>query len=392
MKVKNLKIREILASTSVKTIEVEIETEKGLSKASVPIGTSRGKNEVNYITAEAAVNKFHIIRRDFRLQTFADQKEVDSLLRMIDKTPNFGEIGGNLALAISSAFLKAFALENNQEVYEFLGGNKIPRPICNIVGGWKGQSDIQEFLLLPVHQKSFLENIVKIAAAYRETGEMLKTVDNTFNFGKNIESAWITRLNFEEILYILTRIANSKLLKIGLDVAASHLWDGELYRYMRNSLDRNEQIGFIEEIVRRYPITYIEDPLEENDFLGFSVITSRLQPRLVCGDDIYATNMQRLKMGFEHRATNAVLIKPSQIGTITDAIEVADKAKKNNMITVMSHRSGETDDNLITHLAVGLNCDYIKIGISGERIVKINEMIRIEDKISGEKTPLIKMK
>ena len=187
MKVKSLKIREVLATNSHKTIEVELQTEKGSVRASVPIGTSRGKYEVAYLPVDEAVLKFGGIKRHFTSEELSEQKEVDEMLRMIDKTPDFKEIGGNLALGISSAFLKAFALENNQEVFQFLSKKpSMPKPISIVAGGWKGQSDIQEFHFLPVHQNSFFDNITKIASAYFAVGESLKEHDRSFKFSKII--------------------------------------------------------------------------------------------------------------------------------------------------------------------------------------------------------------
>jgi len=383
MKVKSLKIREVLATNSHKTIEVELETEKGSVRASVPIGTSRGKYEVSYLPVDRALLKFDIIKRHFTSQHLENQKEVDELLRIIDKTPDFKEIGGNLALAISSVFLKAFALENNQEVFQFLSSKpSVPRPISIVAGGWRGQSDMQEFHFLPVHQKSFLDSISKIASAYFAVGDRLKEHDKNFKFSKNLESGWFTTLHYQELLELLTKIANENLLKIGLDVAASQIWDGKDYIYSDGrKLTSTQQIELMEDLSRTYPIIYIEDPFHEDDYISFSTLTHRLQNKICCGDDIFTTNLQRLRYGILHKAANAILIKPNQIGTITDVIEVVDEAKKNKLITVMSHRSSECDDALISHLAVGLNCDYVKFGISGDRIIRLNEMIRIEEKV-----------
>ena len=391
MRVKNLSIKEILASDAQKTIEVELETSAGSVKASVPIGTSKGRYEVVSLPTDTAIRKFMLIRRSFITKDFENQRDVDDFIRIIDKTPNFSEIGGNLALAISSAFLKGFALENGQELFEHIATYtkekiNIPRPICNIIGGGKhaGRIDIQEFHLLPIHQKSFLDSITKIAEAYRTEGKKLKENDPTFAFTKNIESAWTANLTLGEILNLMTKVANEYLLKMGIDFAASNLWDGKqyyTYRYSNEILNRHEQIGFVNDLARKYPISYIEDPLNEDDFSGFSILTHELQPKIICGDDLYATNMKRLKDGIDFKATNAAIIKPNQVGTITDTIEFVKEAKKNNLTTVMSHRSAETEDTLICHLAVGLGCDYIKLGIGGERATKINEMIRIEEKL-----------
>ncbi|MEM5772620.1 MAG: enolase C-terminal domain-like protein [Candidatus Aenigmatarchaeota archaeon] len=390
---RRLEIRQIFATNSKKTIEVEIETAKGKVRASVPIGTSRGKHEVFYLPTEEAINKFNLIRRSFTNEEFKDQEEVDELIRTIDKTPELKEIGGNLALAISSAFLKAFALNEGLEVFEYLATLtkselKMPKPVCNVAGGWKeSRSDIQEFLLLPVHQSSFFDSISKISQAYLDLSKTLKQADPTFAYGRNWESGWVTNLNFIELLNILKKIANENLLRIGLDIAASQLWDGNqyyVYRYSNKILSRIEQLRFIQDLAKEYPISYIEDPFMEDDFVSFASLTSMLPNKLIVADDLFATNLKRLKDGIELKAANAMIVKPSQAGTISDVIRVVKLAKENNIITVMSHRSGETEDDLIAHLAIGLGCEYVKFGISGERINKLNEMIRIEEKISEE--------
>jgi len=389
MKVRNLKIRKIIATNVQKTIELELETSKGIVRSSVPIGTSRSKYEVVFLDVEDVIRKFSLIKKHFLTREFKSQKDVDSFLRLIDKSPNFKEIGGNLALGISSVFLKAFALEEGKEVFEFLlkGNAFLPKPICNVAGGWAGTgaADIQEFLFVPIHQKSFLDSVMKIADSYVEVGKALKEKDPNFVFSKNIESGWVSGLPSEEILSILTKIANENTLKIGLDVAASHLWDGTYYNYGNSGikLSRPEQRSFMEEIAKKYPIYYIEDPFHEDDFLTFSFLTKKLQPKLICGDDLYSTNLERLKCGLEQKATNAILIKPNQVGTITDVMNVIKEARKEMLVTVMSHRSGETEDTLICHLAVGLGCEFIKLGIGGERALKINELIRIEEKLKS---------
>jgi enolase len=172
------------------------------------------------------------------------------------------------------------------------------------------------------------------------------------------------------------------MLRIGLDFAASQLWDGKSYSYPSGErLGKSQQLSYVEDLVRRYPIAYVEDPFHEDDFVSFSVLTHRISPKLVCGDDLFSTNLGRLRKGIEHKAANAILLKPNQIGTITDVMRVAEEAKKAGMVRVFSHRSGETEDVLICHLAVGLGCECVKFGIGGERVVKLNEMLRIEERI-----------
>jgi enolase len=388
---RRLEIRQILSTNSQRTIEVELETVKGRVQASVPVGTSKGKYEVKYLSAEEAAIKFNLIRRHFTNENFKDQQDVDELLRIIDKTPDLRGIGGNLALAISSAFLKAFALQEGLELFEYLSRliktrPSMPRPVCNVAGGWKeSRSDIQEFLLLPVHQSSFFDSVSKISQAYLELAKTLKKVDPTFAYGRNWESGWVTSLDFTKLLKIIEKIADESFLKIGLDFAASQLWDGRqyyVYRYSNKMLSKIEQLKFIQNLAREFPIIYIEDPFMEDDFTSFAILTKDLSPKLIVGDDLYASNPKRLKDGLEFKATNAMIVKPSQVGTITDLMKTVEIARKNKIVTVMSHRSGETEDNLIAHLAVGLGCDYVKFGISGDRVAKINEMIRIEEKLN----------
>lgn len=388
MRVHRLRIREIYSTTSLKTIELEIETDKGTSRSAVPIGTSVGKHESHYLPTEQVIRKFSILRRNFRTQEFEDLEEVDEFLHTIDRTDKFKEIGGNLSLAVSIAFLRAFAKEADLLPFEYIAvQNKVkaemPMPLCNVAGGWKSH-DIQELMYLPVHQKSFKSSIKTITGAYKELADKIKLADPNFIYSKNIESAWASSLPSVKLLELMTPIANKNLLRIGMDVAATELWDGEVYVYRDEKLTRPEQVSFMAELARRFPINYIEDPFHEDEFLGFQVLTHRLsgKSKMVCGDDLFATNLHRLKLGLMQKAANAIIIKPNQVGTITDSINVIKEAQENNVVSVVSHRSGETEDSIICHLAVGMGCKYIKLGISGDRISKINEMLRIEEKMT----------
>lgn len=387
MKIKDIRAREVLATSAEKTIEIEVLTEKGVTRASAPIGTSRGKYEAVSYPAEDVVKKFLLIKRAVRSQDYSSQREVDDKLREMDRTSNFRDIGGNLAIAISSAFLKAFAQNENQEVFEYVArqyklGAKIPVPLSIVAGGWKGSSDIQEFHVVPVHQKSFSESVTKISHAYKRVGELLHKEDPLFRFSKNLESGWSTALNFEKVLKIVKKAAEENLLKVGIDFAASHLWDKNNYVYSNGEkISPHDHVALVEKLCRKYSVFYIEDPVHEEDFLNFALLTHRLQPRLICGDDLYATRVNRLIYGTERKASNAAVVKPNQVGTISDTVEFVREAKKNKIATVMSHRSVETDDALIAHLAVGFGCDYVKMGIAGERIIKMNELIRIEERM-----------
>ena len=181
----------------------------------------------------------------------------------------------------------------------------------------------------------------------------------------------------------MTDIVFDNSLEIGLDVAASQLWNEKNHKYIYRygSFNTPEQLSVMEDLIRKYPIKYMEDPFHEDDFATFSTLRGRVKDTIITGDDLFSTNMERLQYGISYNAANGIIVKPSQVGTITDVIRIMREAKKNNVKTIISHRSGETEDTLISHLAAGLGSDYIKFGISGERTVKINEMIRIEEKI-----------
>jgi enolase len=404
MLIKGMKIRKVFATNSLPTIEIEIRTVEGTVRSTVPMGTSTSGHEAMYFPVDDVIRRFSIVSRYFRTHTFESPADVDTTLHIIDKTPGFKEIGGNLATGVSAAFLKAFALEAGRELFQYVYDYtkqaekhrerqkkfQMPIPLANVVGGWHGQSDIQEFMLLPAKQNSFADSAVALSEAYHDLREEIKEKDAAFSYTKNLESAWVTNLNHHTVLKLLAKVANEagndNALKIGLDVAASNLWDRRHYIYKHKKMIRVEQLDFITDLAKNFPITYIEDPFEENDFVSHATLTHRLSERgvLVCGDDLYATNTERLKIGIEQKSTNAVIVKPNQIGTITDTINFVEEARKQGMKTVMSHRSGTTEDMLICHLAVGLACDYVKFGISGERVAKINEMIRIEEKLKGK--------
>lgn len=385
MRVRKLEIRPILAFNAEKTIEVQLEIDKGMVRASVPFGTSRGRNEVKYLPVENAINKFYLYRREFTKETFDSIEEVDEELKGIDKTNDFSSIGGNLSLGISMAFLKAFALREGKEVFEIVLEEKpkMPIPLCNVMGGWGEVSDIQEYMLYPVHQESFSQSMFKMANIYRVIEKILSKEDPKFRHGRNLESGWITSFGIEKRLSLLTDICKENLTRIGLDVAGSNVHDGTFYNLKNEGvkLTIKEYRTFISKLVKKYPVHYIEDPFEEDDFNSHSALLEKIGPKMVCGDDLYTTNPSRLERGIKMKATNTILIKPNQIGTISDTFKVVKLAKKHGMKIVMSHRSGETEDNLISHLAVGLNCDFVKMGISGERVVKLNEISRIEEKI-----------
>ncbi len=369
MHVKQIKLREILATNSKRTIEVEVESNKGKARYGVPMGTSTGKYEVKSLAFEHIVKSFSVIKNHFVSKNFSNVEEVDLELKRLDGTNDFRNIGGNLALGVSAAFLKLFALEANMEVFEYLKGRLMPRPLCNLAGGWQ-KSEIQEFLVFPKKQQSFKEEIFSIANIYLEFEKLLEKEDKKFLHGKNLESAWTTSLKTESILNLLHKHFHGRNINLGVDVAGNY-----------NKRSAKQQYAFISKMIEKFNLKYVEDPFKEDEFEMFSSLKRNKKDVLICGDDLIATNLYRLEEAVKRDAVNAIIIKPNQIGTITDVKKVIEFAKRHNITTVISHRSGETEDTLIAHLGVGLECDMAKIGISGERICKINEFIRIEEKI-----------
>lgn len=391
MIVRDIRIREIFSHNLKETIEIEVEISKGKVRASVPIGTSKGSYEVEFLPTKKVIENFLELKDKFKMKEFKSFEEVDNVLLEYDNSERLTKIGGNLALGISLAMLKAFALHEDLEVYEFVSdvfGEKprIPKPVCNVVGGGKhfGGSDFQEFLLIG-KSLEFREEIRKIINAYFRIAEMLKKEDPSFNFGRNLESAWITNLNTTKILEILKNFSED--LYLGIDVAATSFYDfrKNTYNLEKEGLELNrvEYLAYLYDLIKDLGIFYIEDPFYEEDFVSFSTLLSHFPQKLIVGDDLTATNLERLRKATEIKAISAIIIKPNQTGLVSRVAKVVKFAKKNDIKLVFSHRSGETEDSVISHLAVGFGADYLKVGIAGERTVKINEVLRIEEKLLG---------
>jgi len=410
-KIKSLKAREILDSRGNPTIEVEIEIEGGRVRAAAPSGASRGKNEAVAFPEGGVRASLEILRKEVFPKLVGreaeKQQEIDSLLHEIDGTPNFSRIGGNAAVAISMAVAKAAALYHGLPLYKYLNAKacSLPFPLGNVIGGGahagKATPDIQEFHVLPVGAKTFAQAAFANAKVHKKLKGLIEKKDSLFAGGKGDEGAWAAKLTSEEALELLTKAVEEVekedgiKIALGLDLAASGLWDGRNYRYSREGKVRTEtdQLDFLVSLVEKYHLLFLEDPLHEEDFEGFAELTKRVGKKcIVCGDDLYVTNPSRIKKGMEMKASNAVLIKPNQIGTLTDTLQAVELTKKAGCLPVISHRSGETPDETISHLAVGWGCPIIKTGaVGGERIAKLNELIRIEEEL-GAKARMAELK
>jgi enolase len=393
--------RKVFNSRGEETIEIDVITTSGFGRASAPEGKSRGKAEAVYYPqggVEQAVKKVEELVAPEIVGLNANfQEEIDRTLHEIDGSKDFKVIGGNTAFAISLAVAEAAANSYDSLLFQYLGGqmaHELPYPLGNAISGGQhtqGKTpDIQEFLVLSHGAGSFLEAATANAQVHRKIGDVLGKKDKLFNGGKSDEGAWIANIENLEALEVLADACEevgSDLgfeCGLGIDVAASYLWNGKerKYVYKRERKKRNsgEQLDFLLELIKKYHLLYVEDPFHEEDFDSFAELTKKTKDCLICGDDLFTTNNERLSHGIKKSAANAIIIKVNQIGTLTDASETVEMAKANGYLPIIAHRSGDTCDWHIAQLAVALRCPIIKTGIAeGARIAKINELIRIEE-------------
>ncbi len=396
MRIKEVKARKIINSKNDETIEVQVKSDDYIGIGSVGSGTSKSKFEVvDYPKkgVDFVVDFFNKnIKKELEKMQINSFSDLDKVERVFNaKDVKMDKLGGNVIVATEFAILKAISKDR---VWEFLGkAKKMPMPLGNCIGGGKhaiNGPDFQEFLLLP-KTKKFNEAVFANNQIYNIMEKELKRHDKTFFGRKTFENAWCPNLNNVKILDILNKFAQRiakqyKIeIKLGIDVAASEIWNGRKYQYKKfarfrekRALSKEMQIKYIEKLMNNYDLLYVEDPLHEEDFDGFRELNKKLC--FICGDDLIATNIERLDKAIEGKIISAVIVKPNQIGSLIKTKKLVDYARKNRLITVMSHRSGETNDNIIAHLAVGWNMPIIKTGISGgERISKLNELIRINE-------------
>ena len=278
-------------------------------------------------------------------------------------------------------------------LFRYLGGafaNEMPLPLGNIIGGGahaENATEIQEFLVVPGDTVDAEEAVFANAAVHRNVKQLLAKRGKSC--GKGDEGAWAPQIDDAlafELIAEATGLVKDEMnitVDMGIDVAASQMWDGEGYRYRGQVRSTEEQVAYIAELVDKYNLVYVEDPLHENDYDAFSDLNNLVGDRcLVCGDDIFVTQVDRIQQGIDTDAANCVLIKPNQVGTLTDTYEAVRLAHTHGLDTVMSHRSGETTDTTIAHLATAFSCVFLKCGVvGGERIAKLNELIRIEEQL-----------
>jgi enolase len=392
------KIRKILDSRGNETLEAEIYTKYGHGVAAAPAGASKGETEVMDYPEGGIERSIEIFRTNVQGkligQESSDQERFDRLLEDIDGTGNFSRIGGNLSTALSLAAACASADELEMPLFRYLGGLnfRMPSPLGNVVGGGAhavNGTTIQEFFV-STHADRVYDAIRGNALVHRKIKEKAaRELDIPVGMGD--EKAWVLPFDDEKVLTMVKEAAEEVSdaighpIEVGVDFAASNFYKGGIYTYRNRKLKREEQIDFAEELVVDMGYTILEDPFDENDFDSFAELTSRVGDRaVIIGDDIYTTNYDRLKMGIEKGSSNYILLKPNQVGTLSRLLKTWKLATDNGIGTVVSHRSGETTDFFIAHLAVAIGSEYIKTGtVGGERIAKLNELVRIQEQMGG---------
>jgi len=375
--IKDIKISEIRNSLQEKTIKIFLKTEKGVFSASTPSGTSKGSYETKILDIKEIKKIFPKIKKKF---IGREEKEVDDIIERI----GIEKIGANFSLSLSIAAIRALT---KNDAYQFFTDEAkfFPYPIGNVIGGGShgGYLSEQELLVIPLKAKTIKEAVKTNLSIWKEVGKILKP----FIIGKNRENAWICKLNDLKSLEILSKIAEEFGARVGIDFAANNIYKHDRYYYLHP--DRNfsvdNQLKFVLDLIKTYKLVYVEDPFYENDFEIFSELTKKVKC-LVVGDDLFATQPERLKIGVKKRAGNAVIIKPDQAGTVSKTLKTIKIAKKSGLVTVVSHRSIETNDNFISDLAVGIESPLIKCGVYGkERESKLNRLIKIWKKIKNPK-------
>jgi len=414
-KIETIVAREILDSRGNPTVEVDVTLEGGAQgRAAVPSGASTGEHEAVELrdgdkhrycgkgVTKAVKNVNGVINQKLKGFDAANQSGVDQSLIALDGTENKSKLGANALLGVSLACAHAAARAKQLPLYQYIGGEgavTLPVPMMNIINGGShadNNVDLQEFMIMPFGAKSFKEALRMGAEIFHCLKKILKEKGLSTSVGDEGGFAPDLKSNEEALQIILEAIEKTGYkpgseVKIALDPASSEFYKKEKYVLEGEPENKfkssREMVAFYEAWVKTYPIFSIEDGMSENDWDGWKILTERIgdQVQLV-GDDLFVTNSKRLQMGIDRGVANSILIKVNQIGTLTETIDAVRLAQKNGYTTVMSHRSGETEDSTIADLAVALNCGQIKTGslCRTDRICKYNQLLRIEEELGSK--------
>ena len=400
--------RQVFDSRGNPTVEAEIFlNDKTRATAIVPSGASTGAFEAyelrdgnkNYFLGKSvlkAVENINIlINKNLKNIKTGDQKKIDQILINLDGTENKKKLGANALLAVSLAAAKAAAISKKKELYQHLGKKfLLPKPIVNIINGGAHADNnlkIQEFMIRPDSAKNFMDAMEKCFLVIQNLKKILQFKNLLTNVGDEGGFAPSINSNEEALEMIVDAIEKSKLkpgkdINICLDVAANELMNEEGLYSINSSkfISVDDSVNYYKKLVSKYPVKSIEDPFAENDWNAWSKLTKEIGKNVqIVGDDLFVTNVTRLKKGIKEKSANSILIKVNQIGTLTETLDVIELAKKNNFSTVISHRSGDTEDTFIADLAVATQSTQIKTGslARSERVAKYNRLLRIEEQL-----------
>ncbi len=408
--------RQILDSRGNPTVEVEVFTDQGaMGRAAVPSGASTGVHEACELrdgdksqflgkgVMQAVQNVNNVLNEELRGMYVSEQKSIDMKMIELDGTENKSRLGANAILGVSLACAKAAAMESNQELFRYLGGVNaytLPVPMMNILNGGShadNSIDFQEFMIMPIGAPSFTEALRMGAEVFHNLRSVLKSKGMSTNVGDEGGFAPNLGSNEEAIMCILQAIEKAGYrpgedVYIALDAAASEFYlpEENVYHLKWSSGDKltpQQMSDFWKTWVDKYPIVSIEDGMAEDDWDGWRLHTDAIGNRCqLVGDDLFVTNVDRLRMGFEKNVANSILIKLNQIGTLTETIDAVNMAMRNNYTAIISHRSGETEDTTIADLVVAMNAGLIKTGSASrtDRICKYNQLMRIEESLGDQ--------
>jgi enolase len=407
-KIKKIVGRQVFDSRGNPTVEAEVFLDNKVKATSiVPSGASTGAfeayelrdNKKDYFLGksvlDAVKNINTVINKNFKNVDSAKQKKIDKILIDLDGTENKKKLGANALLAVSLAVAKAEAISKKKELYQHLGKKfTLPNPLMNIINGGAHADNnlrIQEFMIRPDSAKNFMDAIEKCFLVIQNLKKILQSKNLLTNVGDEGGFAPSISSNEEALELIVDAIEKSKLkpgtdINICLDVAANELIDKNGYYSLcsSESISVDECINYYKSLIINYPIKSIEDPFAENDWDAWSKLTKEIGKSVqIVGDDLFVTNVKRLKRGIKEKSANAILVKVNQIGTLTETLDVIELAKKNNFSTIISHRSGDTEDTFIADLAVATQSNQIKTGslARSERVAKYNRLLRIEEQL-----------
>ena len=409
--IQDIKARQIFDSRGNPTVEVDVITENGfLGRAAVPSGASTGKHEAvelrdgdksKYMgkgVSQAVKNVNEIIADELVGFSVYEQNLLDKIMIELDGTPNKAKFGANAILGVSLAIARAAAQEAGLSLFRYVGGtsaNTLPVPMMNILNGGSHADnaiDFQEFMIMPVGASSFSEALRMGSEVFHHLKNVLKDKGLSTNVGDEGGFAPNLSSNEDAIKVVLQAIEKAGYkpgddMMIAMDAASSEFFDGKHYHFKKSTGDKltsSEMVSYWKDWCSKYPILSIEDGMDEDDWKGWKELTDTVGDKVqLVGDDLFVTNVKRLQEGIDKKTANAILIKVNQIGSLSETIDAINLGRRNGYKSIMSHRSGETEDNTIADLAVALNCGQIKTGSASrsDRMAKYNQLLRIEEEL-----------